>query len=98
MIKKFTLVILTAVLVGCVSNAMKEYTVFNPYVTKDGKQSFTFVAHKELPSYLDGFDRQAYHEGAIGNELGAWKYCLDGYEITDVKEVENSVIYTGVCN
>jgi hypothetical protein len=56
-------------------------SVFDAYITKDGVQSFRFVAKDTLPSYHAGQDIRAVHETQISNELGKRQYCLKGYEI-----------------
>ncbi len=73
-------------------------TAFNPYITKDGKQSFRFVAKSKPPSYYKDADVQTVHESWISNELGKRQYCTKGFEIVSKTEVEgNNIIYEGVC-
>lgn len=73
-------------------------TAFNPYITKDGIQSFRFVAKNKLPSYLEGQDIRQIHESQISNELGKRQYCTRGYNIVSVTEVPgNNLVYEGVC-
>jgi hypothetical protein len=54
-------------LYGCcfVSDDLKAVTAFSPYITKDGQQSFRFVANTKLPSYYGDADPQEMHESLI---------------------------------
>ena len=73
-------------------------SAFNPYITKDGVQSFRFVAKDKLPSYLGGQDIRAVHETLISNELAKRQYCLKGYEIVSVTPVSGGIlVYEGKC-
>ena len=95
------IVILFGTMLGCVSlmeDDLNAITMFNPYITKDGKQSFRFVAKKKLPSYYKNADVQETHEAWISNELGKRQYCTSGYEIVSkTNGVDDTIIYEGVC-
>lgn len=85
---------------GCaiISDDINAITAFNPYITKDGKQSFRFVASSTLPSYYGNADIQQVHESLISNELGRRQYCTKGYEIkSQTKPYPDHIIYEGVC-
>ena len=88
-------------MLGCASlmgDDLKSITAFNPYLTKDGNQSFRFIAKNKLPSYYKNADVQRTHEIWISNELGARQYCTKGYEIVSKTEAsDNNIIYEGVC-
>lgn len=88
-------------LLGCASlmaDDLNAMTSFNPYITKDGKQSFRFVAKRKLPSYYGNADVQQTHESWISNELGKRQYCMKGYEIVSkTPALEDMIIYEGVC-
>jgi hypothetical protein len=88
-------------LMGCTSlmaddlNAMR---AFSPYITKDGKQSFRFVAKNKLPSSYGNADLQQTHESWISNELGKRQYCIKGYEIVSKTPTsEDMIVYEGIC-
>ena len=77
-------VLLLGTMLGCASlmeDDLNAITAFSPYITKDGKQSFRFVAKNKLPSYYKNADVQQTHEEWISNELGKRQYCTKGYEI-----------------
>ena len=81
-----------------ITDPVNSITAFNPYITKDGVQSFRFVAKSKLPSYLEGQDIRQIHETQISNELGKRQYCTRGYNIVSVTEVQgNNLVYEGVC-
>lgn len=86
---------------GCVplmSDDINAITAFSPYITKDGKQSFRFVAKNTLPSYYKNADIQKTHEAWISNELGKRQYCIKGYEIVSKTNAgDDNIIYEGVC-
>lgn len=74
-------------------------TGFTPYVTKDGIQSFRFVAKDTLPSHFAGQDLRQIHETLISNELGRRQYCMRGYEIVSVTTVGgDNLLYEGICS
>jgi hypothetical protein len=91
--------LLFGIILGCagMGDDLNSITAFNPYITKDGKQSFRFVAKKNLPSFYKNADVQSTHEAWISNELGKRQYCMKGYEIVSTTEVEDNIIYEGVC-
>jgi hypothetical protein len=72
---------------ACVTDPINSITAFTPYVTKDGVQSFRFVAKNKLPSYLEGQNLRQMHETFISTELGKRQYCMRGYEIVSVTNV-----------
>jgi len=77
---------------------VRAITAFNPYITKDGRQSFRFVAKNKLPSYYGNADLQHTHESWISNELGKRQYCMKGYEIVSKTPTsEDLIVYEGVC-
>lgn len=81
-----------------ITDPINSITGFNPYVTKDGVQSFRFVAKNKLPSYLEGQDLRQMHETFISNELGKRQYCMRGYEIVSVTNVgSDNLLYEGIC-
>lgn len=85
---------------GCavISDDLNAITAFNPYITKDGKQSFRFVASSTLPSYYGDADIQQVHESLISNELGRRQYCIKGYEIVSKSNPDGEhIIYEGAC-
>lgn len=88
-------------LLGCASlmeDDLNAITAFSPYITKDGKQSFRFVAKNKLPSYYKDADIQQTHETWISNELGKRQYCTKGYEIVSKTNAgDDNIIYEGVC-
>jgi len=90
-----------AIMLGCASvmeDDLNAITAFNPYITKDGKQSFRFVAKNKLPSYYKNADVQQTHEALIANELGKRQYCMKGYEIVNkTAGIDDTIIYEGVC-
>jgi hypothetical protein len=92
-------ILLCGIMLGCAATAdsLNSITAFNPYITKDGKQSFRFVAKKTLPSIYKSSDVQSAHEAWISNELGKRQYCMRGYEIVSKTEAEDNIIYEGVC-
>lgn len=94
-------VFLLGVMLGCVSlmeDDLNSITAFNPYITKDGKQSFRYVAKNKLPSYYKNADVQQTHEVWISNELGKRQYCTKGYKIVSTTSAgEGNIIYEGVC-
>jgi hypothetical protein len=96
-----TLLVVAAVSIACATLAtdpINSITAFNPYVTKDGVQSFRFVAKNKLPSYLEGQDIRKVHETLISNELGKRQYCMHGYEIVSVTSVgSDNLLYEGIC-
>ena len=87
------------IMLGCaaIQDDVNSISAFNPYITKDGKQSFRFVAKKRLPSFYKNADVQSTHEAWISNELGKRQYCMKGYDIVTKTEVEDNIIYEGVC-
>ena len=91
--------ILLAMMLGCASlTDTNAITAFSPYITKDGKQSFRFVAKTKLPSYYKDADVQQTHEAWISNELGKRQYCTKGYEIVSKTNAgDDHIIYEGVC-
>jgi hypothetical protein len=81
-----------------ITDPINSGTAFSPYVTRDGVQSFRFVAKNKLPSYLEGQDLRQMHETLISNELGKRQYCMRGYEIVSVKNVaSDNLLYEGIC-
>ena len=74
----------------------RTYTAFSPYITKDGKQSFRFVAKNRLPPSYP-ISMAQLHEQLIGNELGKRQYCMRGYDIVSTTNVDDNIIYEGVC-
>jgi hypothetical protein len=100
-IAQFIVVLLLGSMLGCASlmeDDLNAITAFNPYVTKDGKQSFRFVAKNKLPSYYKNADVQQTHETLISNELGKRQYCMKGYEImSKTTGKDDTIIYEGVC-
>lgn len=85
-------------LVAALAQGQTIDSAFNPYITKDGVQSFRFTAKDKLPSYLAGQDIRAVHETLISNELGKRQYCLKGYEIISVTPVPGGMLlYEGKC-
>jgi hypothetical protein len=81
-----------------ITDPINSGTAFNPYVTKDGVQSFRFVAKNKLPSYLEGQDLRRVHETLISNELGKRQYCMRGYDIVSVTNVgSENFLYEGIC-
>lgn len=88
-------------LFGCTSlmaDELNAMSAFSPYITKDGKQSFRFVAKNKLPSYYGNADVQQIHESWISNELGKRQYCMKGYEIVSkTPAAEDMILYEGVC-
>lgn len=100
-IPQFVVALLLGSMLGCASlmeDDLIEITAFNPYVTKDGKQSFRFVAKNKLPSYYKNADVQQTHEVLISNELGKRQYCMKGYEIVNkTAGIDDTIIYEGVC-
>ena len=92
-------ILLCGLVLGCVAlgDDLNSMSAFNPYITKDGKQSFRFVAKKKLPSFYKDADVQTTHETWISNELGKRQYCMKGYDIVSKTEVEGNIIYEGVC-
>ena len=94
-----TCVVCASACTSLVTDPINSMTGFNPYITKDGVQSFRFVASNKLPSYLEGQDIRQIHETQISNELGKRQYCTRGYNIVSVTEVQrnNLLIYEGVC-
>ncbi len=88
-------------LFGCTSlmaDDLNAMTAFSPYITKDGKQSFRFVAKNKLPSYYGNANIQQTHESWISNELGKRQYCMKGYEIVSkTPAAEDMIIYEGAC-
>jgi len=92
-------VLVFGLMLGCAAmqDDVNSISAFNPYITKDGKQSFRFVAKKKLPSFYKNADVQSTHEAWISNELGKRQYCMKGYEIKSKTEVEDNIIYEGVC-
>jgi len=100
-VSRIVLCCFLAGMIGCASmmdDELNSVTAFNPYITKDGKQSFRFVAKDKLPSYYKNVDVQQTHEAWISNELGKRQYCTKGYEIVSKTETtDNNIIYEGVC-
>ena len=100
-VSPFIMVLLLASMLGCTSlmeDDLNAITFFNPYITKDGKQSFRFVAKNKLPSYYKNADVQQTHEAWISNELGKRQYCTKGYEIVSKTSAgDDNIIYEGVC-
>lgn len=100
-IPQFVVALLLGGMLGCASlmeDNLNAITAFNPYVTKDGKQSFRFVAKNKLPSYYKNADVQQTHEALISNELGKRQYCMKGYEIVNkTVGMDETIIYEGVC-
>ena len=92
-------ILLCGLVLGCVAlgDDLNSMSAFNPYITKDGKQSFRFVAKKKLPSFYKDADVQTTHETWISNELGKRQYCMKGYDIVSKTEAEDNIIYEGVC-
>lgn len=86
-------------LAGCVTDPENPLgpTAFNPYIAPDGKQLFRFVVPQKLPSYYNQADLPKIHEQLIANELGKRQYCTRGYEIVSKTNVDNRIIYEGIC-
>lgn len=97
----FIMVLILGSMLGCASlmeDDLNAITAFNPYITKDGKQSFRFVAKNKPPSYYKNSDVQETHETWISNELGKRQYCTKGYEIVSKQNAgDDNLIYEGVC-
>lgn len=95
------IVLLLVNILGCTSlmkDDLNAITAFNPYINKDGKQSFRFVAKNRLPSYYKNADVQQTHEAWISNELGKRQYCTKGYEIVNKTNAgDDNFFYEGVC-
>ena len=93
-----TCIVCTPACTSMITDPVNSITAFNPYITKDGVQSFRFVAKSKLPSYLESQDIRQIHETQISNELGKRQYCTRGYNIVSVTEVQgNNLVYEGVC-
>ena len=92
---------LLAGILGCtplLSDDINSLTSFSPYIDKDGKQRFRFVAKNKLPSYYKDADVRQTHESWIAYELGKRQYCTKGWQIVSVTSApEDSLIYEGIC-
>ena len=82
---------------GCAPLTSSDLSSFNPYITKDGQQSFRFVANNKLPSYYKDADIQQIHEAWISNEMGRRQYCTNGYNIESQTNSGEFIVYEGTC-
>jgi len=68
---------------------------FQPSVSPDGKEEFTFVMGPYDRSIWKSEDEAI--KRILGNHLGEHKYCLKGYVIDSRKKSSGYDVFTGHC-